>query len=1129
MLSDLRQLPEMFSRIKFEVGQPILPFQQLMSCLPPLSSALVPKPYRLLMTSPDSPILDFYPTDFEVDMNGKKNPWEGVNLLPFIEINRLLAAIHEHCPDNKLTPAERTRNKKGNIYCYTADVTCNDTIKAPHKGIGLSDIPNCHSRVTILPEYNSQGVTFKPELIPGTKIPYPGFPSLKVVPIASAELVPIRVNVFGMPSKYPTMVLKLHEVPQMPSAEELAKLLLNRSLFINWPMMHEAKVVAVSDMATQVRLVKNKPKVNKLNSVESERWITDSTSMMQGYFAGKSVPGSGGVQIGEVKVRLKLLPLQGMRTDPKTGATKKVFGNEEADVPMQLALWQNPAPDLRFVERGPLSLADRFPVGSNVLLTKGKYTGCLGTVVAVADNKSVGVKVSTMPPEIPFGLALARSLFESYVSSGEAARVLKISPSIFGRIAGSLIVEPGKYDLGLNLKSGDGLYVPGYARPKVDSGKGKKGDGEKKAWNTGDSVLVVGSERAGVRSRESSEERIFWEYTTKAIRLVNEYREKFPQLFAALAKQPNEKKYDATAIFGPNGVEWLPTIRTWLNNVESAKLPRSPTSTETLSKDAVAAVEKAANVLNLAIKKKGYPKDSVVKIPGSALYLENSTGATDVILGGDFNGNAAPELGDRVVNLCANGIPFGARGTVVAIHEDTSGCVEIVLDEEFVGGTSLQGLCSNFRGKLCVWAHLLRITVENSDSMVDKILPRGSGKADVQKILASIEKHSNNQKSTDNPGNNNKSASRNGSSQRANKQGTPKRAPDPTSAVANVPTQGQSVVPASKTGSAPRANRAVSAGKARAGSAGRDKQAGWREASGPPSKNIGFAWTRKAGKSGLNRWKAMVVKQGKTKGKASSGARGTADLKAMLGVTTEDVSRNTVAPKSAELKAMLGVPNSSGQGVTHVAPKTAELKAMLGVSTPVNVTAPVPAGSATEGLKALLGVGPEAPIPVPQPPLPQPVPLPSAADKLFQLMSKSQAPIPPAPIPGQAAFNFTYTEEGKGPPMPAPPMPFTPPPMAFPHPHMAFPPPPPVPMFAHGMVPAMNLPMPNAIFPAMPLNVMPQVVSGPGIVSDDEFPALGAEKKEKPSSGPVQPKKKSSTKGMIVPSTVASRVAEAKS
>ena len=115
-MSDLRNLPKMFEKIKFEIGAALTPFQQLMGCLPPASSQLVPKPYRELMTSPESPIIHFYPTDFPVDMNGKKNPWEGVNLLPFIEAQLLRDSIADFCPDTKLTPTELERNSRGKVF-----------------------------------------------------------------------------------------------------------------------------------------------------------------------------------------------------------------------------------------------------------------------------------------------------------------------------------------------------------------------------------------------------------------------------------------------------------------------------------------------------------------------------------------------------------------------------------------------------------------------------------------------------------------------------------------------------------------------------------------------------------------------------------------------------------------------------------------------------------------------------------------------------------------------------------------------------------------------------------------------------------------------------------------------------
>ncbi|KAJ4492874.1 XRN 5'-3' exonuclease N-terminus-domain-containing protein [Lentinula edodes] len=105
--------------IKFEIGQPFKPYEQLMGVFPASSRKHIPEPFHYLMTDDDSPIIDFYPSTFEIDMNGKRMAWQGVALLPFIDPVRLLEAMKE--PYTKLTEDEIRRNTWGNNSIFTSD------------------------------------------------------------------------------------------------------------------------------------------------------------------------------------------------------------------------------------------------------------------------------------------------------------------------------------------------------------------------------------------------------------------------------------------------------------------------------------------------------------------------------------------------------------------------------------------------------------------------------------------------------------------------------------------------------------------------------------------------------------------------------------------------------------------------------------------------------------------------------------------------------------------------------------------------------------------------------------------------------------------------------------------------
>ena len=83
-----------------------------MSVFPKQSAHALPNCYKHLLSEPTSEIIDFYPIDFKLDVNGAAYAWMGVNLLPFIDKPRLLKAMAK-ADDNqkKLTPSERERNK----------------------------------------------------------------------------------------------------------------------------------------------------------------------------------------------------------------------------------------------------------------------------------------------------------------------------------------------------------------------------------------------------------------------------------------------------------------------------------------------------------------------------------------------------------------------------------------------------------------------------------------------------------------------------------------------------------------------------------------------------------------------------------------------------------------------------------------------------------------------------------------------------------------------------------------------------------------------------------------------------------------------------------------------------------
>ncbi|KAG9025495.1 5'-3' exoribonuclease 2 [Tulasnella sp. JGI-2019a] len=114
---DFEDVPQM--NIQFRIGQPFKPFEQLMSVFPAASRKHIPEVFHSLMLEDSSPIIDFYPKEFEIDMNGQTAVWKGIALLPFIDEGRLLDAMKPLYP--KLSKEETHRNNWGSGSLFTSE------------------------------------------------------------------------------------------------------------------------------------------------------------------------------------------------------------------------------------------------------------------------------------------------------------------------------------------------------------------------------------------------------------------------------------------------------------------------------------------------------------------------------------------------------------------------------------------------------------------------------------------------------------------------------------------------------------------------------------------------------------------------------------------------------------------------------------------------------------------------------------------------------------------------------------------------------------------------------------------------------------------------------------------------
>jgi hypothetical protein len=78
------------------------PIIQLLSVMPVLSRNLLPQE-TLILFDIRSPIVDLYPSTFKTEVEGKSAIWQGITIIPFINVDRVIDAVRKHVIFNQDT------------------------------------------------------------------------------------------------------------------------------------------------------------------------------------------------------------------------------------------------------------------------------------------------------------------------------------------------------------------------------------------------------------------------------------------------------------------------------------------------------------------------------------------------------------------------------------------------------------------------------------------------------------------------------------------------------------------------------------------------------------------------------------------------------------------------------------------------------------------------------------------------------------------------------------------------------------------------------------------------------------------------------------------------------------------
>ncbi|UKZ57681.1 hypothetical protein TrVGV298_011541 [Trichoderma virens] len=347
--------------LNFKKGQPFKPYEQLMGVLPDRSKKIVPTVYHDLMTNPNSPIIDFYPRDFELDMNGKKMEWEAVVKIPFIDETRLLTAMGTK--NDLLSDDEKARNGFGVPIKFTYSPEVNFVYPSPLPGI-FPEVQYCRCIENIFDLPNVEGLEYVSGLTNGALInikALAGFPTLHTLPYSAQLVEGAGVNVFQQDSRNPSVIVTLTDT-EMRTKVGTWKSKLGKRCFVGYPFLQEAKVIKVQDELFTYELAENEQDIiTKDHSNRDAADYAKEAEFLENWHAKRL-----GITVGQVECLVHVHMLKGLIRTEEGALIKEYAENPSLRkvYAAQTIVEEVVNEDERFIERPALPIEEEFPQGT---------------------------------------------------------------------------------------------------------------------------------------------------------------------------------------------------------------------------------------------------------------------------------------------------------------------------------------------------------------------------------------------------------------------------------------------------------------------------------------------------------------------------------------------------------------------------------------------------------------------------------------------------------------------------------------------------------------------------------------------------------------------------------------------